>query len=83
MYLKLVYPGYTADDIQNLVNWDLKISTSLEEVTIPTEKEIQILRSYDPMGFVLAEKTIIENDDFNEFYYRVKCGYENILINND
>ena len=83
MYLKLVYPGYTADDIRNLVNWDLKISTSLEEVTIPTEKEIQILRSYDPMGFVLAEKTIIENNDFNDFYYRVKRGYENILINND
>ncbi|HAX98160.1 MAG TPA: glutaconate CoA-transferase [Candidatus Atribacteria bacterium] len=83
MYLKLVYPGYTADDIRNLVNWDLKISSSLEEVTIPTEKEIQILRSYDPMGFVLAEKTIIENNDFNDFYCRVKRGYENIVINND
>jgi glutaconate CoA-transferase subunit B len=84
MYLKLVYPGYTADDIQNLVNWDLKISSSLEEVTIPTEKEIQILRSYDPMGFVLAEKKIIEDDDdFDDFYYRIKRGYQNLLTNND
>lgn len=80
MFLQSLYHGYTVDDIRGLVQWDLKVAPNLEEMKPPTEEQIHILRAYDPMGFVLALKTVIENNDFDEFCHRVKQGYEAIPL---
>lgn len=80
MFLQSVFPGYIADDIKNVVEWDLKVSDTLRTVEPPTKEQLRILRAYDPMGFVLGNKTAEGKNDFNDFYERVKKGYEAIPL---
>lgn len=80
MYLKSLLPGFTVQDIKDLVGWDLKVAPELEEVELPTEEQIHVLRSYDPMGFVLGTKGASGKDDFDHFCERVKKGYEAIAL---
>jgi len=80
MYLQSLLPGFTVQDIQDLVGWDLKVAPNLAELELPTEEQIQILRAYDPMGFVLGTKGSAGKEDFDHFCARVKQGYEAIPL---
>ena len=58
MMLLEVLPGKTADDIQELVSFELLISPDLREMTEPNEEDLRLLRDEcDPDGYFLKRKT--------------------------
>ena len=80
MYLQAVYPGVKADDIRQFVDWDLEVSPDLGEVAPPTEEQLRVMRAFDPLGLVLGEKSTDQPESFDDFYDRIKCGYESIRL---
>jgi glutaconate CoA-transferase subunit B len=78
MYLKQLYPGVTVEDVKEIVDWDLKVSDTLSEVEPPTEKQIRIMRAFDPMNVVLGKKSDLKDESFDSFYAMIKKGYESI-----
>jgi glutaconate CoA-transferase subunit B len=80
MYLMKLYPGVKADDIRQLVEWDLNISSSLQEVEPPTEEELRVMRSFDSMGFILKQKSPGQLETFDDFCKNMKCAYESIRL---
>lgn len=58
MMLLEVLPGKTADDIQELVSFELLISPDLKEMKEPNEEDLRLLREEcDPYGYFLKRKT--------------------------
>jgi glutaconate CoA-transferase subunit B len=58
MMLLEVLPGKTADDIQELVSFELLISPDLKEMKEPSADDLRILREEcDPDGYFLKRKT--------------------------
>jgi glutaconate CoA-transferase subunit B len=63
LYLDMVMPGVTPEEIQADVPWPLKMAEEVKEVIPPSEEEIMFIRSFDPsacMGRSLALKIIGE-----------------------
>jgi glutaconate CoA-transferase subunit B len=44
------HPGVTPDDVRRQTGWPLRISATVHETVPPTEKELAIIREYDPEG---------------------------------
>lgn len=78
MVLRSVYPGYSVDDIKESVGWNLKVASTVEEVSLPSEEQIKILQAYDPIGLVLSSKSKIGDNCFDAFCDRVQRGYRTI-----
>lgn len=84
MYLKTLYPGVKVEDVKALVEWDLKVASDLEEVELPTEEQIRIMRSYDPMGFILGQKTPTGTEEsFDDYYKKIRESAKAIPLNLD
>jgi glutaconate CoA-transferase subunit B len=81
MYLQTLHPGSNLEDIKQFVGWNLKISPDLKETEPPTEEQICIMRNYDPMGFVLGSKSKSRIESFDEFFEKVRRGYQAIKLN--
>ena len=45
------HPGITPDEVRQQTGWRLRISPEFHETRPPTEKELTIIRDYDPQGF--------------------------------
>jgi glutaconate CoA-transferase subunit B len=59
MMLLEVLPGRSVEDIQELVDFELIISPDLREMEVPTEEDIEILRTKcDPEGYFLRRKLV-------------------------
>ncbi len=78
MYLKHLYPGVTVEEIKNMVDWDLKVSDTLSEVEPPTEEQVRIMRTFDPMNLILGKKSDLKNGSFDNYYTQIKKGYDSI-----
>jgi glutaconate CoA-transferase subunit B len=78
MYLKQLYSGVTVEDIKKIVDWDLKVSDTLSEVEPPTEQQVQIMRTFDPMNLILGKKSDLKNATFDSYYTQIKKGYDSI-----
>ena len=48
MVLDAVFPGYTVEDIQADIPWDLKVADTLSHFPVPTDEEIYYLRKFSP-----------------------------------
>jgi len=83
MYLKELFPGVTVEDVRALVDWDLKVADDIARVEPPTEEQIRIMRSFDPMGFILGKKTASGPESFDEFCDKVTKGYRTIPLDLD
>ncbi len=80
MVLQTLHPGQTIEGIKALVGWDLKISPALNETEIPTGEQIRIMRDFDPMGFILGTKSGSKVETFDEFFSKVREGYQKIKL---
>lgn len=49
------FPGFSADIIQSLVPWELRLAEPVEECPPPTETELSLVRSLDPGPIYLRE----------------------------
>jgi acyl CoA:acetate/3-ketoacid CoA transferase alpha subunit len=62
---ELVLTGYMAQpntggeesirQIKELVDWDLRVSRSVERIEMPTDEELMLVRSYDPERFFIGK----------------------------
>jgi len=51
MTLDAIHPGVSLDTIRRRTGWPLRIAGDLAETPVPSEKELEILRRFDPQGF--------------------------------
>ena len=81
MYLAALYPNVTVEQIKSLVDWDLKVSPNLSLVDPPTEDQIKVMNTFDPLGTVLGNKsmkgTIVP---FEDYYRGMKQGYASVNL---
>jgi len=80
MYLQTLHPGIKLEEVKQLVGWNLRISPDLTETEPPTEEQIQIMRNFDPMGVVLGSKTGRQIETFDEFFNKIRKGYQSIKM---
>ena len=80
MVLQTLHPGWKLEDIKELVGWDLKVAPDLKETESPTEEQISIMRNFDPMGFILGSKSNSKTETFDEFFEKIRRGYQAIQI---
>jgi glutaconate CoA-transferase subunit B len=77
MYLDAVYPGMTVEQIKGFIDWDLKVSPQLYEMEPPTEEQIAIMHTLDPMGTVLGSKSLKGGIvPFDVYYDSLKKSYQ-------
>lgn len=77
MYLHSLFPGVTIEQVKSLVNWDLKVARYLSVVEPPTEDQIKVMRSFDPMGIILGKNGTKGQrlEDFDIYYESMKQSY--------
>jgi glutaconate CoA-transferase subunit B len=51
MMLVSVHPGVTADAVKDNTGWPLKVVDGLTQTPAPTEKELAMLKQFDPQGY--------------------------------
>ncbi|MBI4788104.1 MAG: CoA-transferase [Chloroflexi bacterium] len=49
--LRSYHPGQTIESVRSETGWDLNVAADAHETKPPTEKELAIIRRYDPQGF--------------------------------
>ncbi len=84
MYLKLLYPGVTVEEVKQLVGWDLKVAANMEKPEPPTEQQIRLMKAFDPDGSIMKTPKIAPDkwEDFDAFYELIKAAYESNHIYN-
>lgn len=54
MYLEKIHPGVKLENIKASVKWDLAVSPDLSETEPPTEEQVMIMRTLDPLAVYLG-----------------------------
>ncbi len=49
--LRSYHPGQTVESVRAETGWDLRVASDVRETPLPTAKELEIIRRYDPQGF--------------------------------
>ncbi len=49
--LRSYHPGQSVESVKSETGWELRVAPDAHETTPPTEKELTIIRRYDPQGF--------------------------------
>lgn len=78
MYLDKIHPGLTVDQVKAAVKWDLQISPNLSETELPTEEQVMIMRTLDPLGLYLGNGRETLTGDFEAFMAMFADSYEPI-----
>lgn len=50
-YLTQIHPGVQIEHVKAQTGWDLKVDPNLIQTPTPSQKELEIIRTYDPHGF--------------------------------
>jgi glutaconate CoA-transferase, subunit B len=56
MVLSHVHHGVEVSQVQEQTGWPLRVASNLAKTQVPTQKELQVLRKYDPNGFWTQKK---------------------------
>ncbi len=84
MYLDSIYPGMTVEQIKEYIDWDLKVSPQLSVLEPPTEEQIEVMHTMDPLGTVLGSKSMKGGvEPFDVYYEALKKGYQGRTISLD
>ncbi|MDD3024477.1 MAG: glutaconate CoA-transferase [Syntrophomonadaceae bacterium] len=54
MYLEKIHPGVSLDKIKAAVQWELQVSPDLVETEPPTEEQVMVMRTLDPLAVYLG-----------------------------
>lgn len=54
MYLEKIHPGVSLEKIKAAVQWELQVSPDLAETEPPTEEQVMIMRTLDPLAVYLG-----------------------------
>ena len=75
MYLEKIHPGIDLKDIKKAVQWDLAISPNLTDTELPTEEQIMIMRTLDPLAVYLGTGRQTLAGDFEAFMAMFENSY--------
>lgn len=76
MYLEKVHPGVDVEKVKASVKWDLQISPNLGETEPPTEEQVMIMRTLDPLAVYLGNGRATLAGDFEAFMAMFENSYE-------
>ncbi len=75
MYLEKIHPGVQLEDLKRCVQWDLAVSPNLIETEPPTEEQVMIMRTLDPLKVYLGNGRQVLAGDFEAFMKMFEDSY--------
>jgi glutaconate CoA-transferase subunit B len=76
MYLEKIHPGVDLATLKASVQWDLAISPNLTETELPTEEQVMIMRTIDPLAVYLGNGRQTLSGDFETFMKMFEDSYQ-------
>jgi glutaconate CoA-transferase subunit B len=76
MYLEKIHPGVDLAKIKASVQWDLAISPNLTETELPTEEQVMIMRTLDPLAVYLGTGRQKLTGEFEVFMKMFENSYQ-------
>lgn len=76
MYLEKIHPGVDLEKLKASVKWDLQVSPNLSETEPPTEEQVMIMRTLDPVAVYLGNGRAVLAGDFEAFMAMYENSYE-------
>lgn len=76
MYLEKIHPGVDLEKLKASVQWDLAISPNLTETELPTEEQVMIMRTLDPLAVYLGNGRQTLSGDFETFMKMFETSYQ-------
>ncbi|MEN6391255.1 MAG: CoA-transferase [Syntrophomonas sp.] len=67
MFLEKVHPGVDVEKVKASVKWELQVSPRLGETEPPTEEQVMIMRTLDPLAVYLGNGRALLAGDFEAF----------------
>ena len=67
MYLEQIIDLSKLDEVREMVGWELKVSPRLGLMEPPTQKQMDIMTRFDPLGIVLGSGDDLDLDDFEKY----------------
>lgn len=75
MYLDKIHPGVKLEDVKASVQWELQVSPNLEETEPPTEEQVMIIRTLDPVMVYLGNGREVLAGNFERFMKMFEDSY--------
>ena len=75
MYLEKIHPGVKLEDIKRSIQWELAVSPNLVETEPPTEEQVMIMRTLDPLKVYLGNGRQVLAGDFEAFMKMFEDSY--------
>ncbi|MEQ8201745.1 MAG: CoA-transferase, partial [Syntrophomonadaceae bacterium] len=79
MYLEKIHPGVDLAKIKASVKWDLAISPHLTETELPTEEQVMVMRTLDPLAVYLGTGRQTLSGDFEAFMKMFESSYHPMI----
>jgi glutaconate CoA-transferase subunit B len=76
MYLEKIHPGVDLAKLKASVQWDLAISPNLNETELPTEEQVMVMRTMDPLAVYLGTGRQTLSGDFEAFMKMFENSYQ-------
>lgn len=76
MYLEKIHPGVDLAKVKASVQWDLAVSPNLTETELPTEEQVMIMRTLDPLAVYLGSGRQNLTGDFETFMKMFENSYQ-------
>ena len=76
MYLEKIHPGVDLAKLKASVQWDLAISPNLTETELPTEEQVMIMRTLDPLAVYLGTGRQKLTGEFEVFMKMFEDSYQ-------
>jgi len=76
MYLEKIHPGVDLERLKASVQWNLAISPNLTETELPTEEQVMIMRTLDPLAVYLGNGRQTLSGDFEIFMKMFETSYQ-------
>lgn len=76
MFLEKIHPGIDLQKVKAAVKWDLAVSPDLKETEPPTEEQVMIMRTLDPLAVYLGNGRALLAGDFEAFMKMFEDSYE-------
>lgn len=75
MYLEKIHPGVKLEAVKAAVKWDLAVSPNLVETEPPTEEQVMVMRTLDPLKVYLGNGREVLAGDFETFMKMFEDSY--------
>jgi len=76
MYLEKIHPGVDLEKLKAAVQWDLAISPDLTETELPTEEQVMVMRTLDPLAVYLGTGRQALAGNFEAFMKMFEDSYQ-------